>query len=685
MRGICRKWIFAILSVMFSLWVVLAGFIPATLPITAKADTVLTYEQTNVLDDLKQSKIGGKEFSLDEFGFDTKKNTQVLSFVEYCYSFYENLQDNFGLYVYVYNPKGLNFSGTHPLNSIQFNYGTDASASYTKYPLKYLNCSEEADYERLFYKFKVDLTPAQREEMLLKLNSSKRVYNVSSIELMVYGATNTTDVTVAATYEYSGYAAGFGSNPYAENTLKCNSEQTEVLSLNVHQTVYRPDGTNGKSEWHKDSLHSVYFAVPNNIIQKYGVMSAVHATWLNAVLAPSLVAGNYSAYTAISSYLGKTLPSTSKGYHTDDLYYMYYGGCEGAGSGFSNATCYFGYGYNAMTGWSGHSMIQNYYGEIVNPLYAMYYAGSGTDSADNCTVSSETIMSKLENSKTDYGGELVNGKYSRVMFSSVDSAFTEVNIKAEETYSLTDQTIDKSWWDGLFGLGVADKVTTEVFDNIKAIYPVKDSDVVGTAAEVAKRLYISEADYDDFMDFYKKNKGLATVYLFRYQTSDYIAQEATLYEYYKDGSIFTTGKGWQECDTNAYFFQQTVNLDFDIIDVTFTTGTVETVIPVVSNPIDVVSDAQPPVHTESDKQPIIGGGDIGGTTDALNKWLTWAKIAVVGAFVIFIFVLLWPFIKLIGKGIWQGIKWLFTAPVKAIAKRLVRKREEDSEEHDENG
>ncbi len=681
MRGICRKGIFAILSVMFSLWVVLAGFIPATLPITAKADTVLTYEQTNVLDDLKQSKIGGKEFSLDEFGFDTKKNTQVLSFVEYCYSFYENLQDNFGLYVYVYNPKGLNFSGTHPLNSIQFNYGTDASASYTKYPLKYLNCSEEADYERLFYKFKVDLTPAQREEMLLKLNSSKRVYNVSSIELMVYGATNTTDVTVAATYEYSGYAAGFGSNPYAENTLKCNSEQTEVLTLNVHQTVYRPEGTNGKSEWHKDSLHSVYFAVPNNIIQKYGVMSAVHATWLNAVLAPSLVTGNYSAYTAISSYLGKALPSTSKGYHTDDLYYMYYGGCEGAGSGFSNATCYFGYGYNAMTGWSGHSMIQNYYGEIVNPLYAMYYAGSGTDSADHFTVSSETIMSKLESSKTDYGGELVNGKYSRVMFSSVDSAFTEVNIRAEETYSLTDQTIDKSWWNGLFGFDVADKVTTEVFDNIKAIYSVQDSDVVGTAAEVAKRLYISESDYDDFMDFYKKNKGLATVYLFRYQTSDYIAQEATLYEYYKDGSIFTTGKGWQKCDTNAYFFQQTVNLDFDIIDVTFTTGTVETVIPVVSNPIDVVADAQPPVDTESDRPPLGGiGSDV---MNGLSEWMTWLKMLAGLVIVSFLVVLFWPIIRMVGIVIGRGFVAIFTKPFKWLVRK--RKRKEDNQDNDKNG
>ena len=137
MRVVCKKWIFAILSVLFSLWVVIAGVMPAKPPIQAKADTVLSYEQTNVLDDLKNSTIGGKEFSLEDFNFSTRKKTQVLSFVEYCYSFYENLQDNFGLYVYIYNPQGLNFSGNHPLNSIQMAFGADAPTSYTKYPLKY--------------------------------------------------------------------------------------------------------------------------------------------------------------------------------------------------------------------------------------------------------------------------------------------------------------------------------------------------------------------------------------------------------------------------------------------------------------------------------------------------------------------------------------------------------------------
>lgn len=57
----------------------------------------------------------------------------------------------------------------------------------------------------------------------------------------------------------------------------------------------------------QDSLHSVYFAVPNEYIKKYGAMTAVHAEWLNAVLAPALVTGNGNVYNAVKEYLGEYL------------------------------------------------------------------------------------------------------------------------------------------------------------------------------------------------------------------------------------------------------------------------------------------------------------------------------------------------------------------------------------------
>ena len=305
MKKIFKRIFCAVISFALVVIGAVAGIFPATIPV--KAETALSYEQTNVLDDLMNATINGEKFSLQKYNFDRRKATQVLSFVEYCYSFYENKQDKYGLYVYVYNPKGLIFETGSPLNQIQFTCGDSANVSYTKYPLIFLNCSTKTDYEGLFFKFKVNLSDEQKDWILQTVNSSNRVYRVSGIELLVKGDLNATEYTVATTYNYSGYAKGYGSNENAENTLQCGASQAEVLSLDVHPTQYRPAGTNGKNNYTQDSLHSVYFAVPNDVINRYGVMSAVHATWLNAVLKPALVTGNQKAYNAIVVPLVVTL------------------------------------------------------------------------------------------------------------------------------------------------------------------------------------------------------------------------------------------------------------------------------------------------------------------------------------------------------------------------------------------
>ena len=136
-------------------------------------------------------------------------------------------------------------------------------------------------------------------------------------------------------------------------------------------------------------------------------------------------------------------------------------------------------------------------------------------------------------------------------------------------------------------------------------------------------------------------------------------------------SIF--GNSFKKVDSNAYFFQQTVNLDFDIIDVTFSNGEKSTVIPVVSNPIDVVPDATPPVYTTTDEEGL--------------DWLKILKIVVgvilVLAFCFFCWPLVQPLLALLGK----GILWLITAPFKAIGQAIKKrkKRKEDENNNGENG
>ena len=79
MTRVFKKIFYGIISFALALWVVIAGFFPAVLPISANADTVIAYEQTNVMDDLKQSTIEGKPFSLTDYSFNAFKETKVLS------------------------------------------------------------------------------------------------------------------------------------------------------------------------------------------------------------------------------------------------------------------------------------------------------------------------------------------------------------------------------------------------------------------------------------------------------------------------------------------------------------------------------------------------------------------------------------------------------------------------------
>ena len=635
MTRICNKIIFSIFSVLLSVWMLVAGIFPATVSVSAATTTIISFEKTNVMDDLKSSTINGKSFDLMEYGFNSSKETQVLSFVEYCYSFYPEKQGNYGLYVYVYNPKGLKFDTESSLNKIQLAYGENTSTNYTKYPLKYLNCSIETNYEGLFYKFKVVLNDEQKNTILQKINSTERYYRVSGIELVISENVNATDYTVATTYKFSGYAAGHGSNENAESTLKVESEQAEVLTLNVNPTVYRPEGTNGKNDYTQDSLHSVYFAVPNDIINRYGAMTAVHATWLNAILKPALVTGNQSAYNAINSFLGRDMSS-----HNEDLNYMYLG-AYAVGGGANTNVHHHGYSYNP-TSWTGNSLNKTFYGERIDKLYLSFYAES---EADNYTVSSEKIIEAMKATKSKFGGTLVNGKYSKAIFESVDSQFTEVNIRADDNYSLTSEVVSGNFWSWLFG---ADGYKTTTFDGIKAIYPVKDSDLQGTATDVSKRLYISESDYEQFKSFYEANKNSSTVYLFRYQTSEYVAQEASLLQETKN---WLGIEQWEKVDSNAYFFKQTVNLDFDIIDVTFSNGKAETVIPVVSDPIDVISDATPPVHTTSDNEP---------------NW----KLLIIAIIFLLVLIICLPYLI---PYIVKGLVWILMLPIR-IVKSLFSKR-----------
>ena len=631
-----QKELFRIAAVLCLLcpWAVRGGFAPAV-----RADEI-SYEQTDVLDDLSGAVIGGKPFDVRDYPFDERGKPQIVAFAEYGYSFYADNQDDYGLYVYVYNPQGQTIDTDTDRNKIALAYG--GRENWTKYNLEFLDYSSEAGYEGLFYKFKVSLTKDEKSDILDDVVQNARVYEISGIELSVGNIV--TDYTVAMRYTYSGYASGYGSALATESTLACTADGFEkYLNLDVHPTYYRPEGTNGENDYTQDSLHSVYFSVPKSVVEEYGGLSAVHATWLDAVLAPVLVTGNKDAYDAILPYLGQDI-----GQNTDALDYAYVGDAEfGATGGFGETGWGGAFGYNFPEAWMGlgGDGVINSTDRVISVLYWLFYAGEGENSADEYALSSEVIEEKLVELTEQYGGELVNNRYSRVLFDGVAEEFTELNIPAEFEYDLRNEVLGGSWWDKLWGITHDESAA---FDGIKAIYEVQDGDFVIRddvldAEETADNLYMALEDVKVFKEFYDENKADSVVYLFRYQVSDYISAEASLFE--PDDFI---GNSWSRTDTNAYFMQETVNLDFDIIDVTFTKDNVDTVIPVVSDPINNIPDGTPPVYTETDEN---------------FDWKTLLGI-ILGAILLIVFL---PLIATLVPYLVKGIVWILLLPVKGIA------------------
>lgn len=589
---------------------------PAVNGFAQETATVSPYDSSSVLDDLDGATIEGKEFVLTDYAANPTGNVELITFTEYGYD-----TEAYGLYAYVYNPQKLNVNTTSVLNTVELKVNEEEH--YSKYPLTFISSANEG----VLLKCKVSLSIYEKNTLLSLLNSEKRTYSVSSVELIEYGDVNATDYSVGKRYEYT---------TSLNDIVSCTVIPFETLSLDVHPAVYRPAGTNG-TENTQDCLHSVYFAVPNEYIEKYGEMTAIQATWLNAVLRPGLVTGNQEAYETISSYVGQ--PFYEYNEFVPTYISDYKKTSHGQGVYSYSADWVFNSPRDMGNGVLGHNLA-------LNPLYLLFNSGDTSNSADTYTVSSEDLKERLSELSTLFGGSsssaYLNGKYAKVLFSSYDDDFTTVYKKASDMVSLTSEVIGSSFWDKLFG-----RTETTVFDGIPVLEKLEANDFLTMfPKQCADGLYVSLEDWFDMQLFANEKMSDHTCYIFRYQVSDYVAKEATLY----DVSYNSLIGGYQLSaeDTNAYFFQETVNLDFDMIDVEFEKDGILTQIPVVSNPIDVIPDITPPVNITTD--------------DDGTPWWFWAIIAVVALILLCLIKPVFEVVVWILKAVW----WLITSPVRLI-------------------
>ncbi len=574
-----------ILSIIAVILTAVLCFYPSA---TASAVVVPAFESTAVLDDLNGMTIDGKEFDVANYPKDPYGVVKPLTFVEYCYSQYDNKMGNYGLYIYLNNTGMIKFNDMHVLNkismAIEYNED-DHPCKYKKFGLKF--CSKSSDGQ--FYKYKVidtDNEILRVVENYAKGHGGQRNYYVSEVELLKVGDYNATAYNVGRQYVYEGFAKGYGDSDNFPLTMK--SLGIKTIQTDLKYAFYRPDGESSEGNHTQHQLNSVYFSVPDTYVEEYGLLSAVHMEWYEYLTKEILVVGNKSIYDTFKSLLNlsknDSMSLSKYGFtvHTDSMSTWY-----------SGVSAYYNLGafYSSMYDFTGEIDVLNY-------LFYSYDVD-----AKDYSVSSEDLLEYIQN--FEGSGELINGKYYKELFEDYVGEgrkidHNDLTVQADDKFSLTSYKLDQNWFQKLFGIK---DYNLTVFDEIDGIVRVTSKDVTGSKSAVCSKLYIDESNYDEFMSYYntiQQGSEKRSVYLLRYAVTDYYSVPVTIVERLTEGVHGLTNY-LGKVDENAYMARQTAFLDLDLIDVTFRDKEgVETVIPVVASPIDGIGSVTGPVNEPKD-------------------------------------------------------------------------------------
>lgn len=581
------------------------------------------FENINVLDDLKSD----KNFNLLEYPYykGSTPEMYVINVVEFCYSFRKDKSDDYGLYLYVYNPNGQNIDTESSQNQVSIataynsNPVTETSkpTDYEYFKLQFCSASE-GDYKNLFYKFKViDHKGAQDGKTILeRVNSNARRYDIAEIQLLKKGAQNAVGYPLSGAYAvgvnttesygtfyFKGYAKGFGADETADSTLSVSYAKLDTIELTLNHTYWRSQ-TSSLGKNHQNQVDTVYFAVPNRFFEQYGKLQRIKAEWFEYKTKDLIVTSNNDFYNTAKQYIGQT----NSGKEDDWGYGLAenYGAASGMGS----------YTYADWT-WNNTSIgvVPNdgrcsllYYLFLTNDISSFDPYKSSTATGG---IKGTELYSRMLEVSEKLGGEKIEAKDSKLISAIFEDDIDEsrkINDKdrgiIQKGYSFYnfDAGLDiskwQSWddtkpsfWDNSRNYGfwktLFKDIPHEEGKEVQPIIDLKDRDFSGTSADISQNLMVNQNDVSAMQEYYNKNKADNHVIAFRFAVSDYYSAPLHILDYH---GIDSTING------QAYRAKQSVFFDFNIIQLTFNDNGEYTVIPVVSNPIDIINDITSPTQ-----------------------------------------------------------------------------------------
>lgn len=645
----------------------------------AATSTTAAFDKTNVLEDLQSS----EDFNILKYPYDSTgliRKPEIISVVEYCYSFRPGARGNYGVYIYFYNPQAINIVTDGIQNKITMatawkEVTVDGKTSlqatdYEKFELQYCD-KTTGDYRDLFYKFKVvDHISADGKTIAERVNSNARRYDISEVELVTYGERNATAYGVGASFVYTGYAAGYGADSEAESTLKCErAEIKETIELDISgkkdgidKRTYWRSNSSSKGAHHQNQINSVFFAIDTNVLENYGyVLQKMKAEWWEYKTVPAIVIDNKSIFDRLSAYRGVKITEDydrSRELSLNNKDYFYVGGYGASVSRYQ-------YSWNAELGTSGAS---SYFSDYIDTLLPLLFDTNGIPVGDYVLSASalqnycETYTKSFEKGKIDIGhGRTLSADL--FMDSVDDGRIRGYNLREfdisnpDDFWQINSYDSSHNWLDKLKDYGFGSITTNDDYSDILPIQMLKAEDFA--VSNIADHLKINSDDVNKLKNYFnasisdKNNDGKPdnAVFLFRYAQTDYWAEDLHVFDIINKKNYFDIGT----------VLQGTQIFDFDILTMTFNKNGELTTFGVVMSPVDHWTSYTPPINpTYPDLLSII------------KK--IFAALAII-ALIVIVILLLIPILSPLFGAVGQGAATIVKTPFKSISNHNKKRKE----------
>ena len=604
-----------------------AGAAPAT---AVLADELTKVDQTQIEDDLKDVDLTG-------YGKNENGRHQLIDgsgFMEYAYSSDSTVaEDYFGIYFYVYNPTEREVSTRAGANVVNMAVSYDAEGEPTEYANCALTVLDCTDNHR-FYKFKLTNSAAayDRAKAYASAHDGVRRYDIAGIQLWFSGDANATDefplnTERGVTYRCTGFGRGCGADKEAESTLQIATETMDTIRLNVEHTFWRTK-TSSLGSGHQSQLDTVYFTVPDRYFEEYGKLQRIMAEWYEFKVKPALITSEDSFYNGIGNYIAKRLPWVTEwfqnygvgreGYFDEDILWSFgsyvsdrmdrfvwnatYDPEKPADTPMEALYLIFNTAGESIESYDPYADIEEQGGISTNAIEHYIYGYDKSFYEGKIKIKESEISADLFEKDIDESRK-VNNERGIVQSGFSGKSRYDFDLEADIQEIVAWDDTDPAWWDNIKEFGVWNalfgKIPSETGREFAPIYFPKDSDFSGTPENISDNLMCQVSDVSKIREVYNqaKKEGERLV-LFRFAVTDYRSETAQLREW-TTRSVLGNDK-IKESTNNAYVAQQTIFLNFDIIQLTFNKDGVMKVIPVVADPIDIINPYTPPILHDGD-------------------------------------------------------------------------------------